>query len=51
MEKSRQRMIEDKKTLRYAIKRAITANDDEEVKRLTKHLEWIENYLKQGETK
>ena len=49
MEKDRQRLIEDKKALRDAIKRALVAEDDKEVERLTKHLNWIENYL--GEQK
>lgn len=49
-EKDRQRLIEDKKALQDAIRRAITANDEEEVNRLTKHLNWLDNYLK-GEQK
>lgn len=51
MEQNRQRLIEDKKALRDAIKRAITAGDEEEVNRLTSHLSWLEKYLKKGETK
>ena len=47
---SRQKhLLEDKKALQDSIKRALTANDDEEVKRLTKHLEWLNNYLKENE--
>ncbi len=49
MEKDRQRLIEDKKALQDAIKRALAVNDTDEVNRLTKHLEWLENYL--GEQK
>ena len=49
MEKDRQRLIEDRKALQDAIKRALTANDDEEVKRLTKHLNWLENEISQNE--
>lgn len=49
MERDRQRLIEDRKALRDAIKRALTANDDEEVTRLEKHLEWLENFLKNSE--
>ena len=45
MEKDRQRLIEDKKALQDAIKRALAVNDTDEVNRLTKHLEWLENYL------
>ena len=47
---NRQRLVEDKKALQDAIKRAITANDQEEIDRLTKHLNWLEKYL-QGEQK
>ncbi len=47
---NRQRLIEDRKALQDAIKRAITANDQEEIDRLTEHLNWLENYL-QGEQK
>ena len=49
MEKDQQRLIEDRKALQDAIKRALTANDEEEVKRLTKHLNWLEEYLSQNE--
>jgi len=49
MEKDQQRLIEDRKALQDAIKRALTANDDEEVKRLTKHLNWLENEISQNE--
>ena len=51
MEKDRQRLLEDKKALQDAIKRAVTANDQKEIDRLTKHLEWLDNYLRKGETK
>lgn len=43
----RQRLIEDKKALQDAIKTALALGDTEEVNRLTKHLEWLENYLKE----
>ena len=46
-EQNRQRMIEDRKALRDAIKRAMSLGDSEEVNRLTKHLEWLDNYLKE----
>ncbi len=46
MYEDRQRLIEDRKALQDAIKRALALNDDEEVKRLTKHLNWLENYLR-----
>jgi hypothetical protein len=49
MKKGRQNLIEDKYALQDAIKRALTINDEEEVKRLTSHLKWLENYL--GELK
>ncbi len=50
MGKDRQNyLIEDKKALQDAIKRALAINDKEEVERLTKHLKYIENYL--GERK
>lgn len=50
MEESRQRLIEDRKALQDAIKRAMAANDEEEINRLTNHLNWLNNYLK-GEQK
>lgn len=50
MEKDRQRLIKDKKALQDAIKRAMAIPDEDEVKRLTEHLNCLENYL-QGETK
>ena len=50
MEQDRQRLIEDRKALQDAIMTALAIPDDEEVNRLTKHLEWLENYLK-GENK
>lgn len=43
----RQRLIEDKKALQDAIKTALALDDTEEVNRLTRHLEWLENYLKE----
>ena len=49
MEKNRQRLIEDKKALQDAIKRALAINDEDEVKRLTSHLNWLEDYLKENE--
>jgi len=42
-------LLEDKKALQDAIKKALTANDNEEVKRLTKHLEGLKEYLKNNE--
>ena len=45
MEKDRQRLIEDKKALEDAIRRAVVLGDDEEINRLTKHLEWLEKNL------
>ncbi len=47
MEKDRQNLIEDKKALQDSIKRALALGDEEEVDRLTKHLEWLEDYLKE----
>ena len=47
----RKRLVEDKKALQDAIKRAMSAEDDEEVERLKKHLVWLENYLRKGERK
>lgn len=49
MEKDRQRLIEDKKALEDAIRRAVVLGDEEEINRLTKHLEWLDNYLKENE--
>lgn len=48
MEKDHQRLIEDRKALQDAIKRALALSDTEEVNRLTKHLNWLENYLKEN---
>jgi len=48
MEKDRQRLIEDRKALQDAIKRAMAIPDDEEVERLKKHLNWLDNYLKEN---
>ncbi len=48
MEKDRQRLIEDKKALQDAIKRALAVSDTDEVNRLTKHLEWLDKYLKEN---
>lgn len=50
-ERNRKRLIEDRKALQDAIMRAMAVNDKEEVNRLTKHLEWLDNYLRKGETK
>lgn len=44
---NRQRMIEDRKALQDAIKRALALNDEEEVNRLENHLKWLEEYLKE----
>lgn len=49
MEKDRKRLIEDRKAVRDAIKRALAISDTEEVNRLTKHLNWLDNYLKENE--
>lgn len=43
---NRKRLIEDKKALEDAIRRAVVLGDEEEINRLTKHLEWLDNYLK-----
>lgn len=48
MEKDRKRLIEDKNALEDAIRRAVVLGDEEEINRLTKHLEWLENYLKEN---
>lgn len=48
MEKDGQRQIEDRKALQDAIKRALAVNDEEEVKRLTEHLNWLEKELSQN---
>ena len=42
MEKSRKRMIEDRKAVRDAIRRALALDDKEEVNRLTPHLNWLD---------
>ena len=42
MEKSRKRMIEDRKAIRDAIKRALALSDKEEVNHLTPHLNWLD---------
>ncbi len=47
MEKNRQRLIEDKKALEDAIRRATALGDEDEINRLMKHLEWLDNYLKE----
>lgn len=46
-EQDRKRLIEDKKALNDAIRRAVALEDEEEVNRLMKHLEWLENYIKE----
>lgn len=46
MKKNRQSLIEDRKALRDAIKRALALEDAEEVERLTRHLNWLEKKLK-----
>lgn len=46
MEQDRQRLLEDRKALRDAIKNTLAINDDEEVKCLTKRLNCLEKYLK-----
>ena len=48
MEKDRQRLLEDKKAFEDAIRRAVVLGDGEEINRLTKHLEWLDNYLKEN---
>lgn len=45
--KNHQRLIEDKKALQDAIKRALAISDTDEMNRLTKHLEWLEKLLKE----
>lgn len=42
-------MIEDRKAVRDSIKRALAVGDKEEVARLTKHLEWLDEYLRENE--
>ena len=46
MGEDRKRLIEDKKALQDAIKRALALDDEDEVNRLTKHLNWLDNYLR-----
>lgn len=46
MEKDRERLIEDKKALRDAIKKAMVLEDEEEINRLTKCLSRLENCLR-----
>ncbi len=48
MEKDRQRLLEDHKALQDAIKTALAIPDEEEIKRLTKHLNWLDNFLKEN---
>ena len=47
--KDRKRLLEDRKALQDAIRTALAINDDAEVERLKRHLNWLEDYLK-GET-
>ena len=48
MEQDKKRLIEDRKALQDAIRTALALGDTEEVNRLTKHLEWLENFLKEN---
>lgn len=45
---NQKRMIEDRKAIQDAIKRALALSDEEEVKRLTKHLNWLEKEIRKG---
>lgn len=51
MEQDRQRLIEDRKALKAAIKarKALALKDDAETVRLERHLEWLNGYLKNNE--
>ena len=48
MDQDYQRMIEDRKAVQDAIKRALTLDDEEEVKRLTPHLICLEEEIRKG---
>ena len=52
-EQDRKRLLEDKKALKEAIKarKVLALEDDAEIVRLERHLEWLENHLKKGEQK
>jgi len=41
-------MIEDRKAVRDAIKRALALGDKEEVNRLTPHLKWLDKEIRKG---
>ena len=47
----RNRLLEDRRALQDAIMRALALDDEEEVNRLTRHLEWLNNFLKNNEKK
>lgn len=47
-EQDRQRLIEDRKAVQDAIKRALALDDEDEVKRLTSHLEWLDKEIRKG---
>ena len=47
MNKGKIHLAEDKKALQDAIKKALAINDTDEVNRLTKHLEWLDKFIKE----
>lgn len=49
LDPNRQRLIDDHKALRNSIKRALALGDEKEVDRLTRHLLWLNGYLKNNE--
>ena len=46
----RKRLLEDRKALKEAIKarKVLALKDDAETVRLERHLEWLDNYLKEN---
>lgn len=48
MKRNRQRLIEDRKAVEDAIRRAMALDDKEELNRLMEHLEWLDNYLQEN---
>lgn len=47
-EQDRQRLIEDRKAVQDAIRRALALDDEEEVNRLTPHLNWLDKEIRKG---
>lgn len=45
----RQRLIEDRKAVQDAIKRALVLDDKDEVNRLARHLNWLDEEIRKGE--